>query len=78
MPACVNPSSVEKLILRGWAIHILPDYSNENNNSEIFNLGEFIIESETVAYFGDTMGYLAKPAIDGNFPGMSWFTNGGA
>lgn len=42
LPACVNPSSVEKLILRGWAIHILPDYSNENNNSEIFNLGEFM------------------------------------
>lgn len=70
LSACVNPSSVEKLILRGWAIHILPDYSNENNNSKIFNLGEFIIESETVAYFGDTMGYLAKPAIDGNFPGI--------
>lgn len=70
LPACVNPSSVEKLILRGWAIHILPDYSSENNNSEIFNLGEFMTESETVAYFGDIMGYLAKPAIDGNFPGI--------
>lgn len=70
LPACVNPSSIEKLILRGWAIHILPDYSNENNNSEIFNLGEFMTESEIVAYFGDTMGYLAKPSIDGNFPGI--------
>lgn len=70
LPACVNPSSIEKLILRGWAIHILPDYSNENNNSEIFNLGEFMTESEIIAYFGDTMGYLAKPSIDGNFPGI--------
>jgi len=26
MPACVKPSSVEKLIERGWAIHVLPDY----------------------------------------------------
>ncbi|KKM02657.1 hypothetical protein LCGC14_1782250 [marine sediment metagenome] len=26
MPACVKPTSVEKLIARGWAIHVLPDY----------------------------------------------------
>ena len=32
-PACIKPSSVEKLIQRGWAIHILPDYENNNNNS---------------------------------------------
>jgi len=70
LPACLNPSSIEKLILRGWAIHILPDYNDENNNSEIFTLGDFIIESETVTYFGDTMGYLAKPVIDGNYPGI--------
>ena len=35
-PACIKPSSIEKLIQRGWAIHILPDYTNENTNSEIF------------------------------------------
>jgi len=70
LPACVNPSSVEKLIVRGWAIHILPDYSDENNNSKIFTLGEFITESETVKYFDDAVGYLAKPVIDGKYPGV--------
>jgi carboxymethylenebutenolidase len=70
LPACINPSSVEKLIIRGWAIHLLPDYSDENNNSEIFALGEFMTESENVAYFGDTVGYLAKPSMDGNYPGI--------
>jgi len=70
LPACLNPSSIEKLIVRGWAIHILPDYSNENNNSEIFAIGEFLTQSESVAYFGDTMGYLAKPVTDGDYPGI--------
>ena len=27
-PYCVKPSSVEKLIQRGWGIHTLSDYSN--------------------------------------------------
>jgi carboxymethylenebutenolidase len=70
LPACVNHSSIEKLILRGWAIHILPDYNNENNNSEIFTLGEFSTESETIKYFGDTEGYLAKPVAEGSYPGV--------
>ncbi|MFB5624683.1 MAG: dienelactone hydrolase family protein, partial [Nitrosopumilus sp.] len=48
LPACVNSSSVEKLIIRGWAIHILPDYVNGNNNSEIFALGTHKTMSETV------------------------------
>ena len=33
-PACIKPSSVDKLIERGWAIHVLPDYQDSNNNSE--------------------------------------------
>ena len=70
LPACVNPSSIEKLILRGWAIHILPDYTNQNNNSEIFTVGNFVTSSETVEYFGTTAGYLAKPVIDGNYSGV--------
>ena len=37
-PACLKPSSVAKLIDRGWAIHVLPDYTEENTNSEIFAL----------------------------------------
>jgi len=70
LPACLNPSSIAKLILRGWAIHILPDHNDKNNNSGIFVLGEFMTESETVTYFDDTTGYLAKPVIDGNYPGI--------
>jgi carboxymethylenebutenolidase len=70
LPACVNPSSVEKLITRGWAIHVLPDYVGENNNSEIFTLGNHLTTSEMMMYFGDTSGYLAKPVDDGNYPGV--------
>ena len=69
-PACVNFSSVEKLIARGWAIHVLPDYKNENTNSEIFTLGKHLTTSETVTYFEDVSGYLAKPNVDGNYPGI--------
>lgn len=70
LPACVNFSSVEKLISRGWAIHILPDYENENNNSEIFTLGNFLTVSEDVKYFGNTTGYLARPVTEGKYPGI--------
>ncbi len=70
LPACVNPSSIETLITRGWAIHVLADYTNKNNNSEIFALGEFTVTSETVTYFEDVSGYLAKPVDDGNHPGV--------
>ena len=70
LPACVNPTSIEKLITRGWAIHILPDYTDQNNNSEIFELGEYTTTSETVVYFGDLSGYLAKPTADGSYPGV--------
>ncbi|QUC63913.1 dienelactone hydrolase family protein [Nitrosopumilus sp. K4] len=70
MPACVNFSSVEKLIQRGWAIHVLPDYSLGNNNSKIFKTGKFETISENVNYFQSTNGYLAKPSSDGDFPGV--------
>lgn len=70
LPACINPSSVEKLILRGWAIHILPDYADENNNSEIFLLGNYKIISENVKYSGDITGYLTKPVSKGEYPGI--------
>jgi len=69
-PACVNPSSIEKLIIRGWAIHVLPNYIGENNNSEIFSLGNHLITSEMITYFDNTSGYLAKPIVDGNYPGV--------
>ncbi|WP_255430740.1 dienelactone hydrolase family protein [Candidatus Nitrosopumilus sp. SW] len=69
-PACIKPSSVEKLIQRGWAVHILPDYTNENNNSEIFELGEFSVDTISVEYFQNSKGYLAKPAADGQYPAV--------
>lgn len=70
-PACIKPSSVEKLIERGWAIHVLPDYEkNNNNNSIIFETGDLEIETTSVPYFGNSNGYLAKPAIDGKYPGV--------
>jgi carboxymethylenebutenolidase len=69
-PACLKPSSVAKLIERGWAIHILPDYEDENNNSEIFETGNYNVETQVVNYFDETQGFLAKPAGQGEFPGI--------
>ena len=69
-PACLKPDSVSKLIERRWAIHILPDYTTENNNSEIFTLGEHSVEAMEVNYFQNSNGYLAKPAADGEFPAV--------
>lgn len=71
LPACVKPSSVEKLIERGWAVHVLPDYEqNENNNSVIFATGDLTVETIDVTYFENSNGYLAKPAIDGQYPAI--------
>ena len=70
-PACLKPSSVEKLIERGWAIHILPDYEkNENNNSEIFTLGEYQVDTIEINYFQNANGYLAEPSKDGQYPAV--------
>ena len=69
-PACLKPSSVAKLIERGWALHILPDYEDENNNSEIFEIGNYNVETQVVNYFDDTQGFLAKPTGQGEFPGI--------
>lgn len=69
-PACVKPSSVEKLIDRSWAIHVLPDYKTQNNNSEIFEEGKYDVKSEFVTYFEETQGYLARPTSEGEFPGV--------
>ena len=69
-PACLKPTSVAKLIARGWAIHILPDYENEINNSEIFSTGNYNVETQVVNYFDDIQGYLAKPVDEGQFPGV--------
>jgi len=70
-PACIKPVSVEKLIERGWAIHVLPNYEkNENNNSTIFVTGEYVVDSSSVQYFENSNGYLAKPTVDGEYPGV--------
>ena len=70
LPACIKPSSVSKLIERGWAIHILPDYSPNNTNSEIFKEGQYQTTSEYVNYFESSNGYLARPIADGSFPAV--------
>lgn len=69
-PACLKPSSVAKLIERGWAIHVLPDYKDKNNNSEIFTIGSFNVETQEVNYFDNSHGFLAKPSDEGVFPGI--------
>lgn len=69
-PYCVKPSSIEKLIQRGWAIHVLPNYSNEHNNSEIFKTGKYEIQTENVNYSDTSIGYLAKPVSKESFPGV--------
>jgi len=69
-PACLKPSSIAKLIERGWAIHVLPDYTKDDNNSEIFPLGQYDVEESTITYFGNTQGFLAKPSTNGEFPAI--------
>ena len=70
-PACIQPSSVEKLIERGWAIHVLPEYKqSKNNNSVIFETGDLEVKTTNVSYFGDSNGFLAEPTTDGNYPGV--------
>jgi carboxymethylenebutenolidase len=73
-PACIKPSSAEKLIERGWAIHVLPDYEkSENNNSEIFAMGVYGVTTENVNYYKNSKGYLARPSADGQYPGVIMF-----
>ena len=70
-PSCIKPSSVAKLIERGWAIHVLPDYEkSENNNSEIFAMGDYDVITENVSYYKNSNGYLARPSADGQYPGI--------
>lgn len=69
-PACVKPDSVEKLIERGWAVHVLPEYvKDEPKNSDIFELGKYQITTDTIIYNNST-GFLAMPSDPGKFPGV--------
>lgn len=71
MPACVKPDSVSVLIERGWGIHVLPDYEkNVNSNSEQFKTGDLAVKTATVNYFENYQGFLARPKIDGDYPGI--------
>lgn len=70
-PACVTPSSMIVLIERGWAIHVLPEYTKEGTkNSDMFDGGPLEIKTESVNYFENTTGYIARPNQAGNFPGV--------
>ncbi len=69
-PACVKPDSVTKLIERGWAVHVLPEYvKDEPKNSDIFELGTYQVTTDTINYNNST-GFLARPAESGEFPGV--------
>lgn len=69
-PACVKPSSVTPLLERGWAIHVLPEYvKDKNNTSEMFNGGPMGVTTEFVSY-DSRNGYLAKPIEEGDYPGV--------
>ncbi|HSF28523.1 MAG TPA: dienelactone hydrolase family protein [Nitrosopumilaceae archaeon] len=69
-PACVKPDSVAKLIERGWAVHVLPEYvKDEPKNSDIFELGKYQITTDTINYNNST-GFLARPTESGKFPGV--------
>jgi carboxymethylenebutenolidase len=69
-PACVKPSSVAKLIERGWAVHVLPDVESEKTqNSEIMQNGSYEVEFSLVIY-DEYSGFLAKPIFDESFPGV--------
>jgi carboxymethylenebutenolidase len=70
-PACVKANSIEKLIERGWAIHVLPEYTNSGiKNSDMFDNGPLEIKTTSVNYFENTTGYVARPIQEGNFPGV--------
>lgn len=69
-PACIRPESVSKLIERGWAIHVLPDYDKEDTNSKVFAGGPFKIKSLEAKYFENYSGFIAYPEEGGNYPGV--------
>jgi carboxymethylenebutenolidase len=69
-PYCIKESNVEKLIQRGWAIHFLSNYSNENNNSKIFTTGKYQVQTENVQYSDTSIGFLARPLSEESFPGV--------
>ena len=69
-PACVMPSSMESLIERGWADHVLPDVDPDVvQNSDLMKGGSHMVETSNVTY-GNNTGFLAVPTSDGPHPGI--------
>lgn len=70
-PACIKKNNVSILIERGWAIHVLPEYTTTGTkNSDMFDGGPFKIKTIPVSYFENTTGYLAEPIQGNGFPGV--------
>lgn len=72
MSACVKPTTLQILIERGWGVHVLPDYDNNDNNSDMLKTakGEFKVKTKSVTYENYT-GHLAMPDTEEqNFPGI--------
>lgn len=70
-PACVKTSSATILIERGWAIHLLPEYTKEGTkNSDMFDSGDLKVKAIQVNYFENTTGYIATPVQKGSYPGI--------
>ena len=70
-PACVKSTTASVLIERGWAVHVLPNYTTQGaKNSDMFDGGPLEIRTDSVKYFDNTTGYLARPSQDGNYPGV--------
>ncbi len=70
-PACVKENNVSILIERGWAIHVLPEYTTTGmKNSDMFDGGPLKIKTIPVNYFENTTGYLAEPIQGNGFPGV--------
>ena len=83
-PACVKESTLDKLEKRGWGgvpgpcckkmheeTQTLPDYQkNENNNSAVFSVGKLKVDVMDVKYYQNSIGYLAAPQLEGDYPGI--------
>ena len=70
-PACVKQSTESILIERGWALHVLPDYTAGGvKNSDMLSIKPLEIKTSPVGYFENSTGYLAEPTQKGNYPGV--------
>jgi carboxymethylenebutenolidase len=69
-PACVKLNTIPVLIERGWGIHVLPNYTTGTKNSDLFDGGSVTIKTDSVNYFENTTGFLARPSQEGNYPGV--------